>query len=101
MINYIAAWLVAKDMCQALGIGLQANVTRDLDDDEKGLRTMHTPGGNQRMTIINEPGLCCLTLKSRKLVAARFPRYCLHCRLLKPVPWVGGCKVGYGVCPRP
>ena len=37
-----------------------------LDDDEKGLRIMHTPGGQQSMWTVNEYGLYSLVLGSRK-----------------------------------
>lgn len=40
--------------------------TRRLDDDEKGLRTVQTPGGQQEMVSINESGLYSLILTSRK-----------------------------------
>jgi hypothetical protein len=34
--------------------------------DEKGVNSIHTPGGMQEMTVINEPGLYSLVLGSRK-----------------------------------
>jgi prophage antirepressor-like protein len=37
-------WFVAKDVCDVLGIGMEQ--TRRLDDDEKGLRKVQTPGGD-------------------------------------------------------
>ena len=35
-----------------------------LDEDEKGVSQIHTPGGDQSMTIINESGLYNVTLHS-------------------------------------
>ena len=46
-------WFVAKDVCDILEMTVEA--TRRLDDDEKGLREIQTPGGMQNMTIISEP----------------------------------------------
>lgn len=33
------------------------NVAKRLDDRDKGVSAIHTPGGKQRMTIVNESGL--------------------------------------------
>ena len=57
-------WFVAADVCKALEI--DKSQTRRLDDDEKGMRLIHTPGGDQEMSIVNEPGLYSLVLGSRK-----------------------------------
>lgn len=37
-----------------------------LDDDEKGVSSIHTPGGEQQATTINESGLYSMILGSRK-----------------------------------
>lgn len=66
-------WFVAADVCDVLTISTEA--TRRLDDDEKGLRTVQTPGGQQEMTIINESGLYSLILTSRKPEAKRFKKW--------------------------
>ncbi len=41
-----------------------------LDDDEKAVHNIDTPGGKQAVAIINEPGLYSLILRSRKPEAA-------------------------------
>lgn len=46
-----------------------------LDDDEKGLISMPTSGGPQRIQVINESGLYALTLSSRKPEAKRFKKW--------------------------
>ncbi len=69
-------WFVAADVCNALE--LAATATRRLDDDEKGLRLMQTPGGIQNVAVVNEPGLYTLVLGSRKLEAKRFKRWITH-----------------------
>lgn len=66
-------WFVAADVCTALTVATEQ--TRRLDDDEKGLRTVQTPGGPQEMLIINESGLYSLILTSRKPSAKRFKRW--------------------------
>ncbi len=43
-------WFVAKDVCDVLEMTVEA--TRRLDNDEKGLKKIQTPGGVQDITII-------------------------------------------------
>jgi hypothetical protein len=69
-------WFVAADVCAALTVSTEQ--TRRLDDDEKGLRTVQTPGGQQEMVAINESGLYSLILTSRKAEAKRFKRWVTH-----------------------
>jgi hypothetical protein len=69
-------WFVAADVCGALGIG--AEQTRRLDDDERSTTAISTPGGTQSMTTVNEPGLYSLILGSRKPEAKRFKRWVTH-----------------------
>ena len=69
-------WWVAKDVCDILGILTEQ--TRRLDEDEKGLRLIQTPSGNQEMVIVNESGLYCLVLGSRKPEAKAFKRWVTH-----------------------
>ncbi len=69
-------WFVARDITDALG--LDRTATRKLDDDEKGVRSMHTPGGEQQVTVVNEPGLYTLVLSSRKPEAHAFKRWVTH-----------------------
>ena len=69
-------WFCAVDVCSALDIATEA--TRRLDEDEKGLRIVQTPGGEQNMVFINEAGLFSLVLSSRKPEAKRFKRWVTH-----------------------
>ena len=57
-------WLVAKDVCDILELSNSRMVTDDLDDDEKGVSNIYTPGGMQNMTVINESGLYKLTFET-------------------------------------
>lgn len=80
-------WFVAADVCKALDIDKRQ--TRRLDDDEKGVRSTHTPGGNQDMTIVNEAGLYSLVLGSRKPEAKAFKRWITH-EVLPTIRKTGG-----------
>ena len=71
-------WFVAADVCRALEIGNPSMTVERLDDDEKGISTIDTLGGKQRMTIINEPGLYSLVLSSRKPEAKAFKCWITH-----------------------
>lgn len=70
-------WFIARDVCECLELDI-ASGARGLDDDEKGLHTMQTPGGAQEMSIISEPGLYSLILRSRKPEAKAFKRWVTH-----------------------
>lgn len=68
-------WWVLRDVCDILEISNSRNVSDRLDDDEKGVRQMDTPGGMQEMTIINESGLFSSILRSDKPDAKRFRKW--------------------------
>lgn len=59
-----APWFVAADVLEVLTLDRKA--LERLDSDEKGVSSIHTPGGPQKMTTINESGLYALILTSRK-----------------------------------
>ena len=71
-------WFVARDVCAVLEIRNVADVVATLDDDEKGVATVDTLGGDQRVGVINEPGLYSLILRSRKPEAKQFKRWVTH-----------------------
>lgn len=71
-------WFVAKDVCACLEIGNSRDAVASLDDDEKGVGIIDTPGGKQEMSIISEPGLYSLILRSRKPEAKAFKRWVTH-----------------------
>lgn len=71
-------WFVAADVCKALELGNPSMTVERLDDDEKGISTIDTLGGKQRMAIINEPGLYSLVITSRKPEAKAFKRWITH-----------------------
>ena len=67
---------VAADLLSTLSLDRKA--LERLDDDEKGVSSIHTPGGQQEMTVVNESGLFNLVLGSRKPEAKRFKRWVTH-----------------------
>lgn len=71
-------WFVANDVCDCLELGNPRTSVALLDDDEKGVHTMDTPGGKQEMSIISEAGLYSLILRSRKPEAKAFKRWVTH-----------------------
>ena len=68
-------WFIAGDIAKALDYADAVQMTRVLDEDEKGLHTMQTLGGDQQVTIISESGLYHALLKSRKPQARPFRRW--------------------------
>lgn len=65
-------WAVAKDLAEALGYRMASDMTRHLDDEEKGTHIVRTPGGNQEMTIISETGIYEAIFNSRREEAKEF-----------------------------
>ncbi len=50
-------WWVAKDVCDVFGESNRNRAMQSLDDDEKGYTQIDTPGGKQKMAVVNESGL--------------------------------------------
>jgi len=71
-------WWVAKDVCQILSLEDTHKAVERLEDDEKGRKTIPTPGGNQEMWVVNEPGLYSLIIRSNKPEAKNFKRWITH-----------------------
>lgn len=71
-------WFVAKDVCNALGLGNTGQAIAKLDQDEKGITNVDTLGGIQQVSTISEPGFYKLVLKSRKPEAKAFQRWVTH-----------------------
>ena len=71
-------WFVAGDIAKALGYRDAEKMTRRLDDDEKGTRSVGTPGGNQRMSVITEAGMYAAILGSQVEGAKAFRRWVTH-----------------------
>ncbi|HHW14496.1 MAG TPA: hypothetical protein GXX28_06150 [Firmicutes bacterium] len=71
-------WFVAKDVCDILEHTNSRMALERLDDDEKGVSTVYTPGGPQDMAVVSEPGLYALVLTSRLREAKAFKRWITH-----------------------
>ena len=68
-------WWVLSDVCRVLEISTPAKVSGRLDEDEKGMTSIHTLGGKQNITIINESGLYSVILRSDKPQAKPFRKW--------------------------
>lgn len=68
-------WWVLADVCRVLGFDNATMAGRRLDDDERGVATVETPGGPQQVGIINESGVYSLHFTSRKAVAKRLKKW--------------------------
>ena len=68
-------WFVAADICRVLGLSNPTMALRTLDEDEKGLSQIETPGGVQNMAVVNESGLYTLIVRSDKPNAKTFRRW--------------------------
>ena len=66
---------VLKDVCNALGISNTRNVSARPDEDMKGVRPVDTLGGTQQLTVITEPGLYEVIIRSDKPEAVQFRRW--------------------------
>lgn len=71
-------WFVASDIAKALGYRMASDMTRRLDDDEKGTHSVRTPSGEQEMSVITESGLYSAILGSKLPEAKRFKRWVTH-----------------------
>lgn len=67
---------IAKDVLAVLDLNRSSLVA--LDDDEKGVHSMYTPGGQQPVATVTEPGLYSLVFRSRKSEAREFKRWITH-----------------------
>ena len=69
-------WLVGKDVAQALGYkNPQEAIRNHVDAEDKGVSEILTPGGIQKVPIINESGLYSLVLSSKLPTPRKFKRW--------------------------
>lgn len=72
-------WFVGKDVATALGYGegksINNAVSRHVGNEDKGVTEMMTPGGKQKIVIINESGLYSLILSSKLPRAKEFKHW--------------------------
>lgn len=69
-------WFVGKDVAGILGYSQTAKAIREhVDEEDKGVSVLDTPGGKQNMAIINESGLYSLILSSKLPTSKCFKRW--------------------------
>lgn len=69
-------WFVGKDIAEILEYASPANaIKKHIEDEDKGVTELMTPGGKQKMTIINESGLYSLIFSSKMDKAREFKRW--------------------------
>lgn len=71
-------WFSAIDVAAHLDLGNPRSSVALLDEDERGVHSMDTPGGHQVMNTVSESGLYSLVLRSRKPEAKAFKRWITH-----------------------
>lgn len=86
-------WFVGKDIAEALGYGkgksIANAVAKHVDGTDKGVTDLMTPGGIQKMVIINESGLYALIFGSKLESAKRFKRW-VTSKVLPEIRKTGG-----------
>jgi len=92
-------WFVAKDVCNILEIVNSRDAVSRLDHDEKGVVLIDTPGGNQEMVVVSEPGLYELIMTSRKPEAKKFKRWVKH-EVLPSIRKTGSYSIGQYQIPK-
>ncbi len=92
-------WFVAADVCGALHLPDTHKALGRLEEDEKGRNSIPTPGGEQIMSTVNEPGLYSLVMGSRKKETQRFKRWVTH-EVLPAIRRTGSYAVP-GIVPPP
>ena len=84
-------WVLA-DVCACLQLVKPGRAADGLEEDEKGAHIVSTPGGDQELLVISEPGLYRLLSRSRKPEAKRFTHWVFH-EVLPTIRKTGG----YGI----
>lgn len=82
-------WWVAKDVCAILEHTNHRVAVEALDEDEKGVRKVYSPGGEQDTLVISESGLYTLIIRSNKPEARKFRRWVTH-EVLPSIRKTGG-----------
>ncbi len=69
-------WFVGRDIATVLGYSNPPKAVRThVDEEDKGVNEMDTPGGKQKIIVINESGLYSLILSSKLPNAKKFKRW--------------------------
>ena len=59
-------WFVAGDICKVLELSSVAKAIAPVPEEDKGVNQIHTPGGNQDVTVLSEAGMWHLAMRSDK-----------------------------------
>lgn len=87
-------WMVGKDVAEALGYkNPQEAIRNHVDAEDKGVSEILTPGGMQKIPIINESGLYSLVLSSKLPKAKEFKRW-VTSEVLPSIRKTGGYIAG-------
>lgn len=92
-------WFVVKDVAAVLDIQNIRQNLDGLDEDEKGVCNIYTPGGPQQMTTISESGLYALVFRSRKPEAKAFSKW-VRAEVLPALRKTGSYAMPRGVVSR-
>lgn len=82
-----------KDVVDILKLANPRSSMALLDEDEKGVHIMDTPGGKQNVNYVTEAGLYTLVLKSRRPEAKLFRRWITH-EVIPSIRQTGGYIMG-------
>lgn len=92
----IDPWFVGVDVATALGYkNPQEAVRKHVPEEDKGVSELLTPGGVQKIVVIDEAGLYYLIFKSKMQAAQRFTWWVTH----EVLPSIR--KRGYYKAPKP
>lgn len=76
VVVYGEPWFVGKDVAEALGYkNPQEAIRTHVDEEDKGVSEILTPGGKQTVPIINRSGVYSLILSSKLPTAKKFKRW--------------------------
>lgn len=89
------AWFIASEIAAMFGYRDAANLTRILDDDEKGTHNVSTLGGKQDVSVINESGFYHAAFKSRKAEVKPFRKW-VTSEVLPAIRKTGGYQISDG-----
>ena len=86
---------LAKDVADWIEHSNPRMMLQTVDDDEKGVRNVYTPGGMQEAWFLTEDGLYEVLMQSRKPKAKEFKKEVK--KILKSIRKTGGYIVGQNV----
>ena len=92
---------LAKDVAEWIEITNVSQMLSNIDDEEKGIYNIYTPGGNQNLLFLTEDGFYEVLMQSRKPIAKQFKKEVK--KVLKQIRKTGSytlAKEQYTVTPK-